>query len=754
MKMLFKGHSTRLEMLIEKIHSTKENSCQDSEVSGSSSSEVRPTSTENLAEIPSDSPKSQSYSDTEEERDWDEPSKTAPENDGFPKSSASIEKGENRLLQFSCGYCPRQFKHKRSRDRHTKLHTGDKKYKCFQCESAFARSDHLKIHMKTHDMKKQFKCNKCHKGYNTASAFSFHEKSHKQDLTKTAVVGIEDREGQETLKQNTSSLWQNAHDAESEDIKTICVYCFQWFSSIELLREHIQTCHVNVDDKKKNPDLVKNSPHESDSDKPEKEESSFTLKRPKEEFLIEDSPPLKRLQYEDPLKTQEAFICSCCYEALPNFKSFLVHMETHVSSIRSRIFQHCEPDSSDTSNTPAMVFLPNYVCCCHCNMVFENSDKLQEHLIECHVVTLYKCSLCDKFFDDVPTMKAHLDSQHMKSFEHFECHCLEEPKLFHDRVSAELHLSKYHSSNKNSEDWTDYKGQLNLDSIGLRIRDEYLDKNPASVGTPNHRCVYCKEFCKTKTDLQLHLRSHQLSDKSRHKCNICDETFGSPSELASHKLIHCKIVEGNVCIPCKTIIMDEDSFVKHQLKHNDSSKSSAKLNIILPYICIVCGQTLQSDMEIEMHAKFHLKFLSERSNKNNCVPDSSFPSEEPAYSNKDKPVHFGGVLDPNLELQCHLCKKPFSSKDKLQVHLIEHNFFGINQFNCYVCSSVFTGAAGLQNHLIGHNLAEKPYQCSRCCEGFFFRAELDNHKYLHSFKVQFDCLSDESIVQARHFSSV
>lgn len=81
-------------------------------------------------------------------------------------------------LPFKCTFCSRLFKHKRSRDRHVKLHTGrgaglpptppppptppllthavvspdtgDKKYSCQECEAAFSRSDHLKIHLKTH----------------------------------------------------------------------------------------------------------------------------------------------------------------------------------------------------------------------------------------------------------------------------------------------------------------------------------------------------------------------------------------------------------------------------------------------------------------------------------------------------------------------------------------------------------------------------------------------------------------------------
>lgn len=51
--------------------------------------------------------------------------------------TACQEHGE--LMPFRCSYCSRLFRHKRSRDRHIKLHTGDKKYKCSQCDAAFAR---------------------------------------------------------------------------------------------------------------------------------------------------------------------------------------------------------------------------------------------------------------------------------------------------------------------------------------------------------------------------------------------------------------------------------------------------------------------------------------------------------------------------------------------------------------------------------------------------------------------------------------
>lgn len=51
----------------------------------------------------------------------------------------SCHQSHTEHMPFKCEYCARLFKHKRSRDRHTKLHTGDRRYRCPHCEAAFSR---------------------------------------------------------------------------------------------------------------------------------------------------------------------------------------------------------------------------------------------------------------------------------------------------------------------------------------------------------------------------------------------------------------------------------------------------------------------------------------------------------------------------------------------------------------------------------------------------------------------------------------
>lgn len=94
-------------------------------------------------------------------------------------SSDLIETSLDQTARFPCLFCSRLFSHKRSRDRHIKLHTGETKYKCELCDSAFIRSDHLKSHMKTHDLGKPFQCPSCNRGYATSAALTSHMQAHK-----------------------------------------------------------------------------------------------------------------------------------------------------------------------------------------------------------------------------------------------------------------------------------------------------------------------------------------------------------------------------------------------------------------------------------------------------------------------------------------------------------------------------------------------------------------------------------------------
>ncbi|XP_022915192.1 zinc finger protein 423 homolog isoform X2 [Onthophagus taurus] len=793
-------------------------------------------------------------------------------------------------LQFSCPYCRRLFKHKRSRDRHTKLHTGDKKYKCALCDSAFARSDHLKIHMKTHDNKKPHQCDLCNRGYNTAAALASHQQHHtKKELrcgsssSRTTTTPSTPSPGQTKCSQiqNKRKLPTPNNDTtvpkQEVDLKIACMYCGKDFATMNLmyqhinidhsslffqhsslsyvcdlcsmkfdtsqtLREHLEGVHwklnaVGTSSQAKATDLSRKRKCDEPEDNRKTEE-------------IKNSPSTVSSPYDT---NDKPCICSYCYAQMPNFKSFLVHMETHVSLNASSLIGYC-PVCGEPGRDPIefsshifghVVSDATGRCCHQCKKSFDQLDQLQKHHFEAHSQSVYKCTLCGEYFENEIAIQVHFNNKHCNECKHYRCNLCPQ-QFFHDRLTADLHVSMRHGSqlsgrnqilNKFAAPFGDVEPRLyqsyQCSFCHKMFQDEYLhhlhvlkehnesregeylvtSTSPnfsyksispqdglkmvpnipcevcnrsdfttesellahkklhqthvkAKIGAVSLQCAYCNEHCKSRSDLENHMKSHQVScGKGKHKCNICDEIFSSAITLADHKLTHCKIISGNTCTQCKTVLEDEQCFYTHQMQHNNSSSiAKGHSQIPLPANCVICCQTLQTDVEVRLHAKFHLRHIYQKEflcvmcnkiyenqlqEKNNGVSisickDCKMTSNGTSYQiqkdyknfveyEKEQDVKLRHMEDSNLV--CKICRNVFSTQQKLQVHLIEHNFMGMGQYRCYICSSVFTTAAGLQGHIVGHGLAQSPYECTECNMKFFFETELENHRINHAQKL-------------------
>ncbi|XP_050098248.1 zinc finger protein 423 homolog [Anopheles aquasalis] len=357
------------------------------------------------------------------------------------------------------------------------------------------------------------------------------------------------------------------------------------------------------------------------------------------------------------------------------------------------------------------------------------------------------------------------------------------------------------------------------------------------------RCAYCNGDFRSRNELENHMKIAHNTGGGKHKCLICDEIFPSPAVLAEHKLAHCKVGASGRCSHCSLPLPDVHTFKQHLPVHQTpatstanaqgtstssssatggaaaangstacastaatpggSSGTTSSTNVggssveqdRFPQQCICCRQTLNSEFEISLHAKFHTK--SADTNERTCAlcleplpsqPEAStkicdaclkrhnFPTkllsmnflkpagqsagvsatgppstasgstEQRPYtssSSSTQPVAPGTggapstatTTSPAPPVQCNLCKKMLANALKLQEHLIDHTFAGCEErgYVCYLCSAVFTSSAGLQAHLpVAHsNATAKPYDCERCGVAYFFRAELEHHLIEH-----------------------
>ena len=291
-------------------------------------------------------------------------------------------------------------------------------------------------------------------------------------------------------------------------------------------------------------------------------------------------------------------------------------------------------------------------------------------------------------------------------------------------------------------------------------------------------CTFCSQTFKCKADLEKHSKIH-LNTGSQ-KCNICDEVFATSGILAEHKLTHCKIQQGNVCVACKVSIKTEEQFYLHSQEHGFQGAVMQ---------CIICRQTLSSLLELQMHGRHH--FQIKVSFHTCCVCLNSFESNENLISKVNssgrtyyvcKPCYHGDTneftcnqcgskfssaaalamhlpshkksyqcikcqesFSSEQEIQihvtahmmtegnvhkCYLCSVVHDSPAKLQCHLIEHTYIS-GDYRCGVCARSFRSALEIQAHALEHGVSARKHACDQCSQRFFFSAELENHKFIH-----------------------
>ncbi|XP_072943153.1 zinc finger protein 423 homolog isoform X2 [Epargyreus clarus] len=826
MIMLFKGNSSRLEHLIEKIQANKENhdvTTEDIKEAlgsvGSTAASSWPSSTPEPSPSPASTPTSADAADGDADA---EPPFTHGATEHTPYQCQFCDKAFPRLsylkkheqthtdeMPFRCEFCARLFKHKRSRDRHVKLHTGDRKYRCAHCESAFSRSDHLKIHMKTHDNQKPFQCTVCNRGYNTAAALTAHMQGHKRD-----------REGRDADRRRAlrclrcgdafrrpdmlQAHMASAHGADttamtpprrvaSQPPPTLlaCIYCTRdTFTSMEQLQLHVRAAHSAL--------LNGENPAQSSVDQPVPTDLSRRGS--------DDAPTVKRPRLSSGNTTPQTalspstLLCNQCDAALPDFEAFRAHLKGHLeeggelSRSSPTPCLHCGATFADAAaserHLAAHYLAVSCEYTCHsCARNFAAPDDLQKHLFDLHAHHLYRCSLCKEIFDSKVAIQVHFAVAHSGESKVWLCrscgagggalrseaegaahvrarhasarcacgavlpgaralrahaathHAYRCPvptcaDSFAVQYLLERHMQAHHTvaqqalngemvraKRTENNNAVDGDGACSPCITGSEGNSAPSDERRRKNGAVALQCAYCGERTRSRAELEAHTRAHSGAAAARHKCLICDEVLPSAAVLAEHKLTHCKVVAGDTCARCRSRLPSEEAFLNHMARHHPT----------LPAPCVICRQTLASEAEARLHARFHLRPSEDEQRCAICLRalSESEAGEGARACSSCYARHAAPRAPPSTDHDCRLCRRTLGSPTSLQAHLIEHTFAGIGAFTCYLCQAVFTSAAGLQRHLPEHAAAPRPYDCGRCGVKFFFRAELDNHAFVH-----------------------
>ncbi|XP_061530354.1 zinc finger protein 384b isoform X2 [Phycodurus eques] len=223
-------------------------------------------------------------------------------------------------------------------------------------------------------------------------------------------------------------------------------------------------------------------------------------------------------------------------------------------------------------------------------------------------------------------------------------------------------------------------------SLHHHTRDPYhLSNEEEEPGlkdsTKTYRCRMCAATFFSKSDMQIHSKSH--TEAKPHKCPHCAKSFANSSYLAQHIRIH----------------------------------SGAK-----PYTCSYCQKSFRQLSHLQQHTRNHTE------SKPHKCPHCTKSFANSSYLAQHIRIHTG--VKPYT---CSYCQKSFRQLSHLQQHNRIHT--GDRPYKCTHpgCEKSFTQLSNLQSHRRQHN-KDKPYKCSNCNKGYVDAASLEVHMSKHTVR--------------------
>ncbi|XP_069681891.1 zinc finger protein 423 isoform X2 [Periplaneta americana] len=677
--MLFKGNSSRLELLIEKIQANKEN---------------HNVSEQDIKDALGTDPGSSWRSETPEDQTSPSPSSCATPNsatdvpdaeltftvgvtEGTPYACQFCDKAFPRLsylkkheqthsdqMPFRCEFCSRLFKHKRSRDRHIKLHTGDKKYRCTHCEAAFSRSDHLKIHMKTHDNQKPFQCTVCNRGYNTAAALTSHMQNHKKD---------QQQQQQQNGHNNSNSSRTSSNNTPSPGAACPsfrCLQCGETFRKPEELQGHMMTQH-NVETGGSPPGQL----------------SRGLLGG----LMLGDSPLARSPSRPLPFPTPKLACIYCTKDSFTTMEALQLHVQAmHGSILNGELRDFAGLTQHQASPSPSLT--PHHL------LTSPNgggSSSSNNHTVTSTSLMPYSCELCTMRFGTVQGLQKHA----------LAVHGLMGGKDHHSETTAGLFCVQC---------------SLSFPSAAL-FAEHYVLMHGSSSMIPSSPAP--EQLKPTDLSKKAHRHSQHHEERSpakRHKTSV--ENTAPPAVAmpdtptsASSMVNQYEHAGTLLCNQCSAALPDFESFRTHLKSHLEEAGGLRGL--------LGGGSDLMGML----------------SSQDSRVSNSKSPASAGALACPHCGAKFSGADDHQAfeqhvathfmatatEYGCQSCLKLFPKPDELQKHLMDIHAHHL--YRCSLCKEMFDSKVAIQVHFaVKHSNECKLYKCTACpSSSAVFRSELD-----------------------------
>jgi KRAB domain-containing zinc finger protein len=450
---------------------------------------------------------------------------------------------------------------------------------------------------------------------------------------------------------------------------------------------------------------------------------------------------------ENALKeTTDSFInvysCSACDEDFLSFAELTAHMKYHIPG--SEEPKHACTVCTRKFFTTGALELHIKMCSCKsekceiCQKVYRNKNMLALHKLTHGITRTHPCQYCNRKFVLSSSLEQHLIADHIDQLQFLCKGC---NKVFHSKLELVAH--------RKSHPKVSFKQKVKC--------SDYL-------------CYVCGYVFDTFHKLKYHEKRVHESGKKQQKsnlktpfkyiCEVCGKIFKYHALLKSHALVHQEMKEQFMCGVCGLVLKNRWLLQKHQISHSSHQE----------HVCQTCHISYKTSSALETHERnchgtvyiewglekapliFSCEFCKKQfSTKERLeIHVKNHTSEHPfqckecgkSYSSPNSFRFHQAIRDRVYKKQmkrvftCHMCGKTFTSKSSLNMHINIHT--GERPFKCKICNKAFTQKGGLVQHIVYHtNL--RSYECTLCGKAFQRNSHLKIHIQTHTGEKPHKC---------------
>nr|CAI5867009.1 unnamed protein product [Callosobruchus analis] len=521
------------------------------------------------------------------------------------------------------------------------------------------------------------KCIYCNKTLSSKQALDDHILNRHPDFI--ASVSGKVHECTECTYKTVFISQLRGHMAKHPDVAHKCIYCNDTFVSKPSLDDHIV---------KRHPDFI------------------ASVSRKIHECTNCTFKTIRASRFKEHIKAKHrnriTIRCIYCNKTFTTKQKLDEHIiKTHpdfIASVSSKVHECTECTYKTTNNCHMKQHMVKHADvgnrCIHCNKTFKTKQKLDDHIIKKHpdfiaFVTskVHECTEC--------TYKT-TDNSHLKQ------HMAKHP----DIPNRCIHCNKAFTTKK-------------------RLDDHIIKKHPdfiSSVSSKVHECTECTYKTTDNSNLKQHMLKHPdiAGNHITNRCIHCNKTFTTKKRLDDHIMkkhpdfIASVTSKVHQCTECTYKTTNNSHLRRHMIAHT-----------CITHKCIYCNKTLSSKQALDDHIlNRHPDFIASVSGKVHECTECTYKTVCISQLRGHMAKHH------NITIRCIYCNKIFTTKQRLDDHIIKaHPDFiasvSSKVHECTQCTYKTTDNSHLKQHMVKHgNMTNR---CIHCNKTFTTKQKLDEH---------------------------